>query len=86
MEQLGFTIGDASACVFRNVEKGLMTSCYGDDFTTTGSKVALDWFVAEMRRRYELTESARLGPGPEDDKEARILNRTVRWTDEGLEY
>ena len=30
VEQLGFTIGDASACVFRNVEKGVMTSCYGD--------------------------------------------------------
>jgi len=39
-----------------------------------------------MRTRYELKEAARLGPGEEDDKEARVLNRIVRWTSEGLEY
>ena len=35
---------------------------------------------------YELTESARLGPSPKDDKEVKILNRLVRWTERGLEY
>ncbi len=33
-----------------------------------------------------LEESARLGPSKEDDKEAKMLNRIVRWTDEGIEY
>ena len=37
-------------------------------------------------KHYELTEAHRLGPGPQDDKEARVLNRVVRWTKEGLEY
>ena len=27
-----------------------------------------------------------MGPGPEDDKEATVLNRLIRWTDKGLEY
>ena len=27
-----------------------------------------------------------IGPGQDDDKEVRILNRIVRWTDRGLEY
>ena len=26
------------------------------------------------------------GPGPADDKEARLLNRIIRWTSKGLEY
>ncbi len=58
----------------------------GDDLTTEGPKDQLDWFVGELRKKYELKEGARLGPGKEDDKEARILNRLVRWTAEGIEY
>ena len=27
-----------------------------------------------------------MGPGPQDDKEARVLNRIVRWTERGREY
>ena len=45
----------------------------------------MDWFRAELEKLYELKEAARLGPGPEDDKEATVLNRVVRWTPEGLE-
>ena len=41
---------------------------------------------AELERKYELTEAHRLGPAEEDDKEARVLNRIVRWTKDGLEY
>ncbi len=40
----------------------------------------------EPRKKYELKEGARLGPGRGDDKEARILNRPVRWTESGTEY
>ena len=85
-EELGFSKGDASACVFRHTDRGITTSVYGDDFTSTGSKLALDWFKERLQQRYELTENARLGPGAADDKEAKILNRIVRWTAEGLEY
>ena len=41
---------------------------------------------ASMEEQYEFTESARLGPASVDDKEIRVLNRVVRWTDEGIEY
>ena len=85
-DDMGFLKGAASSCVFRHPERDLVSSVYGDDFATTGSKEDLDWFLGCLQERYELTESARLGPGDEDDKEARILNRVVRWTSEGLEY
>ena len=39
-----------------------------------------------MRERYELKESARLGLGPNDSKEVRMLSRIARWLDTGIEY
>ena len=86
LSDLGFVAGMASACVFRHHSRGLACSVHGDDLTTEGPKDQLDWFVGELRKKYELKEGARLGPGPSDDKEARILNRLVRWTPEGIEY
>ena len=83
---LGFMMGDASACVFRHAKRRLVTSVHGDDFTTSGPKLSIDWMKRQMEGRYELTEIARLGPGPKDDKEVKILNRLVRWTERGLEY
>ena len=86
MKSLGFTMGDASACVFRHKARSLTSSVHGDDFTTTGPKRQLDWLKAEMSKKYELTENYRIGPAEGDAKEARVLNRIVRWTDQGLEY
>ena len=85
-QDMGFEAGDASACVFLHRAKSFRCSVHGDDLTTVGSKKDLDWFVAELRKKYELKEKHRLGPAPTDDKEAVILNRIVRWTAEGLEY
>ena len=39
-----------------------------------------------VRVAIELPVGGRLGPGITDSKEAAVLNRVVRWTDEGLEY
>ena len=86
MKSIGFVMGDFSACVFRHKTKRITSSVHGDDFTTAGPKCELDWLKAEMSKRYELTENYRLGPGPKDTKEGKILNRIVRWTAEGLEY
>jgi hypothetical protein len=85
VQDLQFEVGDASACVFFHKGKNLRCSVHGDDITTVGSKTNLDWFRAELEKLYELKEAARLGPAPEDDKEATVLNRVVRWTATGLE-
>ena len=44
------------------------------------------WYRLELEKLYELKELARLGPGPQDDKEATVLDRVVRCTPGGLEY
>ena len=86
VEDLGFEVGDASACVFLHRERELRCSVHGDDITTVGSKTNLDWLKAQLEALYELKEAHRLGPADSDDKEATVLNRIVRWTKEGLEY
>ena len=85
VHELKFEVGDASACVFYHRAKNLRCSVHGDDITTVGSKTNLDWFKAELEKLYELKEAARIGPADEDDKEATVLNRVVRWTPQGLE-
>ena len=76
-ESMGFVKGAASSCVFRHIERDIVSSVYGDDFTTTGSCEDLDWFKEKLEEKYELVELARLGPGEGDDKEGRVLNRVV---------
>ena len=86
VHELGFEVGDASACVFYQSARELRCSVHGDDITTVGSKKNLDWFKVELEKFYELKEAHRLGPGLEDHKEDTVLNRVVRWTPDGLEY
>ena len=83
---MGFRQGRASPCCFWHPTLQLSCVVHGDDFTATGSKRELDWFEAQLRARYELTAGGRLGPGKDDTKEASVLNRIIRWTDEGVEY
>ena len=82
--ELGFSNGDASACISRHPEKAIECSIHGDDMSAAGPKDALDWYNSELQKQYELDEGTRLGPGPTDTKEARMLNRITRWTPDGL--
>ena len=86
MENMGFHRGQSTACVFHHGDKDLLSTVHGDDFAIVGPKPALDWFRAELEKRYELKQGARLGASPDDNKETRVLNRMVRWTDDGIEY
>ena len=59
---------------------------HGDDFTVSGLEGDLDWFRAKIQERFEVKFRGRLGPGAEDDKSIRILNRVVEWSKEGIHY
>ena len=84
--RLGFTQGDACPNVFRNNDRKIVCSVHGDDFTSSGPADALDWFEQAIGEVYEITVGPRLGPGEEDAKEARALNRIVRWCSDRIEY
>ena len=86
VKELGFEQGGASPCLFRQYEKGLVTTVHGDDFTTAGSCESLNCFEDNMKEHYECTIQQRLGPGAGDAKEVVVLHRVIRWTSDGPEY
>ena len=59
---------------------------HGDDFTALGSPDALNKFEEGMQKSFECKLKGRLGLGPSDCKEMRVLNRIVRVNDHGLLY
>ncbi len=83
---LGFRQGDACPNVFYHREKQVATSVHGDDFVSSGPATALDWLEGAVAEKYEITVEPRMGPGPGDAKEGRMLNRIVRWCEDRVTY
>ena len=86
LRSIGFTQGLACPCLFSFPSRRLYVSVHGDDFTTAGPKLEIDWFESLLEKKYELKKGGRLGPGDSDCKELTILNRVIRWTPSGVEY
>ena len=84
--RMGFVQGLASPNVFKHEEKKISCSVHGDDFTSSGPADALDWFETSVASEYEISIGPRLGPGPNDAKQARALNRVITWCDDRIEY
>ena len=59
---------------------------HGDDFTLLGSDEDLDWFEKMIKEKFEVKIRGRLGPGVNDQKSIRILNRILEWSQDGLWY
>ena len=85
LKSLGFKCGLASPCNFHNAARDISVTVHGDDFTATGDERSLTWFKSALSRKYDIKHSM-LGPGDQDLKEVRVLNRVIRWTDESIEY
>ncbi len=83
---IGFVQGTASPNLLCHHERGIACSVHGDDFTATGPCDALDWYETAIAQKYEITVGPRIGPGPNDAKEARALNRVIRWCQDSIEY
>jgi hypothetical protein len=78
--------GESSANVFHDSEKQIALSVHGDDLTATGPKDALDWYEAAIASEYEVKIHPRIGPGKQDAKEMRVLNRVITWHESHIEY
>ena len=86
LESAGFKSGVASPCIFINEDKQIRVVVHGDDFTILGDPEQLDWFRNKISDKFEVKFRGRLGPGVDDDKSIRILNRVITWTNEGIQY
>ena len=84
LEEVGFKRGLATPVSFYHEEKDVNLVVHGDDFTFTGEDASLRWVEDMMSQWYEVKVRARLGPGDQDDKEATLLGRIVRWEAWGI--
>ena len=84
LEGAGFARGLATPVSFYHEGRDVSLVVHGDDFTFTGEDADLDWAEGLMKQWYEVKVRARLGPGEDDDKEATLLGRILRWHDWGI--
>ena len=64
----------------------IRVAVHGGDFTVLAERRELDWFRMKMQGRYSVKFRGRLGPGKDDDKSIRILNRIVEWRKDDIRY
>ena len=82
----GFKRGRGAPTVFYNQRTEVRVVVHGDDFTFSGTKVELDRMRRKMEEWYDIKDRGMMGSGEGEIKEVTILGRTVRWTNEGIEY
>ena len=86
LKSAGFQQGEAAPTVFYH--PGTEVSCvvHGDDFTFSGRDRELKDVQSLMESWYQVKVRGTMGSGPRDIREVVILGRTLRYTEEGLEY
>ena len=47
---------------------------------------SLDWFWERISKPFDCKHRGRIGPSEKDDKQIRILNRIITWTNDGIGY
>ena len=85
LQKLGFRQGRASLCNFVHVKRNIALTVHGDDFLVVASLEQMRWLEAQFQRQYEI-KSTIIGPEAELAQELQILNRTIRWAEDGIEY
>ena len=83
---MGFTQGVASPCCYYHREWGVSLVVHGDDFTALGTEEALSKYERGMCAAFDVELRGRLGMGPKDLKEIKVLNRVLRVNASGLFY
>eukprot|EP00973_Karenia_brevis_P042751 5916416-Karenia_brevis.AAC.1 len=85
MEKNGFTSARSSPCMFWHKGRDLVTMVHGDDFFTAGCEEDPKWLKIIVEAAFEIKTKI-IGPEAKDDKQAKVLNRTGSYKDQGIEY
>ena len=83
LENLGFTRGTSSACIFYHREHDIVLMVHGDDFFAVGGRSKLDTLEAGLRDQYEC-KTQRLGWSKGRCREAGVLGKTITLDADGL--
>ena len=86
LASIGFVRGKSAPTGFFRKDTGCRCVVHGDDFTFLAYDDLGTKIVKDMESWYKLKLRAVLGDENGDDKEVKILNRTLRHVGHGLEY
>ena len=81
-----FSAGRASPCVVYHKARGIRLVVHRDNFAALGKDKEFDWYWALVTTRFEAKVAGRIGPGRNDAKAMRVLNRIANGTPTGIEY
>ena len=69
--------------MFRHDSEEIIGLVHGDDFVTLSDDRGQDFFEACLKKRYQYKMRGRIGPRRDDSREIRVLNRYIRWPEQG---
>ena len=79
------TVGTVSRCCFRNESCTVAGTVHGDDIFVAGPRQDVAKMGTTLKKSWE-TRDQMIGPRPDDQKELYILNRMLRWCQDGLVF
>jgi len=85
LQGLGFSASTKFPSVYMHKVRKMKVVTHVDDFLVTGKRGDLIWLRKCLEEEFELKGNI-LGPGVNESKEEKFLGRTIKWTEEGLEY
>ena len=88
MKKLHFRQGASSPCIFWHPVRDLRTTVHGDNFSTLGTRLDLDWFEKQLAKEFTIKVEGILGPPGDPDvvHEIITLNRLLTWNEKGIEW
>ena len=58
---------------------------HGDDYCSVGDRRDIEWFRRQLDCRFSI-KTTMVGDQEQEEKEVRVLNRFIRYTEHGWEY
>ena len=71
-------VGTACPAFFCSCDGDLKGLCHGDDFCVVARQKQLQIFGEVLEKRFEVKQTGHIGFGLNDEKELKILNRTIK--------
>ena len=84
LKAAGYKQGIANPCLFWNPSTQVAIMVHGDDFVAVGEPEDLKETEKVLNDKYQIKVET-LGSGEKDAKEIRVLNKVIRYTEEGIE-
>ena len=71
-------VGTACPAFFCSCDGDLKGLCHGDDLCVVARQKQLQTFGKVLEKRFEVKQTGHIGFGVNDEKELKILNRTIK--------